>query len=102
MGKQYLPSDLIFVNTEVPFVDANLKLLTARLDLALGFARLASHFHRIGNYKEYSEQLGHTRKQYELILHDWTEFDAEGNPTLREKRRGLEECFEKLMRGEHC
>ena len=70
------------------------------LDLALGFARLASYFQQTGNRKEYIEQKGYAETHYKHIMNDWDELGVESNPEFREKRRVVEECLENLKRKE--
>src|SRR5687767_10462315 len=76
-----------------PKRQADLRLLTARLDLAIGFARLASYFQQTGNPKEYGEQKGFAETHYRRIVQDWDELGVESNAEFREKRRIVEECL---------
>ena len=79
-------------------------MLHARLDLAIGFARLASYFQQTGNLHEYREQLAFAETQYQQIVKDWKELQAEieAEADLFEKRRTAEDCLDKLKRGEQC
>ena len=75
-----------------------------RLDLALGFARLARYYQEVGTLSKCAEQRELAMEEYRAILEDWDEsaLDALTATLLGEKRSTVERCLAQLEQNDSC